>query len=344
MKTDTFWTRAALRAALCVAAAISLQAVAWAQGAPATLATPGAATLAKPARIVVTVPPGGGIDTIARRLATRMAPVLGQPVIVENRPGASGVLGVDNIVRSAPDGSSLILAAGSTITVLPHLMKKLPYDAIKDLTPIAQIGVTPLVMLVNSDNPAKTVAEFVAAAKSSPNTMSYGSYGNGSLGHLIGEAFKHAAGVTMVHVPYKGCASAINDLIGGQLSAVVCDVGSAAAFLQPGSRLRGLAITGTHRLVSFPAIPTFPEAGYPTLGPLVGWLGIFGPANMPKPLVAALVKDFADVMKTDDMRTALAQIGYDIGDPSAANFAKTVQQDGVVWGQLIRSIGGITLE
>jgi tripartite-type tricarboxylate transporter receptor subunit TctC len=347
MKTDTFWARTALRAVLCAIAAVSLQGVAWAQGAatiPATPATSGAATLTKPARIVVTVPPGGGIDTIARRLASRMAPVLGQPVIVENRPGASGVLGVDNIVRSAPDGSSLILAAGSTITVLPHLLKKLPYDAIKDLTPIAQIGVTPLVMLVNADNVAKTVAEFVAAAKSSPNTTSYGSYGNGSLGHLIGEAFKHSSGVTMVHVPYKGCASAINDLIGGQLSAVVCDVGSAAAFLQPGRRLRGLAITGTHRLASFPVIPTFPEAGYPTLGPLVGWIGIFGPANMPKPLVAALVRDFADVMKTDDMRSALAQIGYDIGDPSAANFARTVQQDGVVWGQLIRSIGGITLE
>lgn len=336
------WTRATVSAAargiVGAAVALSLQAGACAQSAPT------APTVGKPARIVVTVPPGGGIDTIARRLATKVVPALSQTVIVENRPGASGVLGVDNIVRSVPDGSSLILAAGSTITVLPHLMKKLPYDATRDLTPIAQIGVTPLVMLVNADNPAKTVADFVAAAKANPDTRSYGSYGNGSLGHLIGEAFKHASGVRMVHVPYKGCAAAINDLIGNQLSAVVCDIGSAAAFLQPGSRLRGLAITGSQRVVSFPGIPTFPEAGYPTLGTLVGWLGIFGPAQMPKPLVAALVKDFGEAMKADDMRAALAQIGYDIGDPSAANFAKTVQRDTVVWGQLIRDIGGLTLE
>ncbi|CAN7780882.1 tripartite tricarboxylate transporter substrate-binding protein [Variovorax sp. LjRoot175] len=327
-----------IRAAICAAGAMSLQAAAWAQ------ATPASATLNKPGRIVVTVPPGGGIDTIARRLATKVAAAMGQPVIVENRPGASGVLGVDNIVRSAPDGSSLILAAGSTITVLPHLMKKLPYDATKDLTPIAQIGVTPLVMLVNADNPSKTVGEFVAAAKARPGTMSYGSYGNGTLGHLIGEAFKHAAGVDLVHVPYKGCAAAINDLIGGQVSAVVCDIGSSAAFLQPGSRLRGLAITGTGRVAAFPAIPNFPEAGYPTLGPLVGWLGIFGPAHMPKPLVDALTADFANAMKTDDMRTALAQIGYDIGDPDRARFTRTVRDDTVLWGKLIQSIGGIAVE
>lgn len=324
-----------IRAALCTVVALALQPAAWAQSAP---------TLNKAGRIVVTVPPGGGIDTIARRLATKVAPAMGQPVIVENRPGASGVLGVDNIVRSAPDGSSLILAAGSTITVLPHLMKKLPYDAAKDLTPIAQIGVTPLVMLVNADNPAKTVGEFVAAAKARPGTMSYGSYGNGTLGHLIGEAFKHAAGVDLVHVPYKGCAAAINDLIGGQVSAVMCDIGSSAAFLQPGSRLRGLAITGTGRVAAFPSIPNFPEAGYPTLGPLVGWLGIFGPANMPKPLVATLMADFAAVMKTEDMRAALAQIGYEVGDPDPARFARTVRDDTVLWGKLIQSIGGIALE
>ncbi len=327
-----FW----IKAALCLCGAAALQPAAWAQAQ--------AATLGKPARIVVTVPPGGGIDTIARRLATRMAPAFGQTVIVENRPGASGVLGVDNIVRSQPDGSSLILAAGSTITVLPHLLKKLPYDATKDLTPIAQIGVTPLVMLVNADNPAKSVADFVAAAKARPGTLSYASYGNGSLGHLIGEAFKHAAAVDLIHVPYKGCAAAINDLIGGQVSAVFCDIGSSAAFLQPGSRLRGLAITGTRRIAAFASIPTFPEAGYPTLGPMVGWLGIFGPARMPRPLVDALVADFANAMKTDDMRTALAVIGYDIGDPSVANFTRTVQQDTLTWGQLIQSIGGISLE
>lgn len=332
--TKHLWIRAAL-CALATVAAVALQPAAWAQAAP---------TLTKPGRIVVTVPPGGGIDTIARRLATKMAPAMGQPVIVDNRPGASGVLGVDNVVRSAPDGSSLILAAGSTITVLPHLMKKLPYDATKDLTPIAQIGVTPLVMLVNADNSAKTLGEFVAAAKARPGTMSYGSYGNGTLGHLIGEAFKHAAGVDLVHVPYKGCAAAINDLIGGQLSAVMCDIGSSAAFLQPGSRLRGLAITGTGRVAAFPAIPNFPEAGYPTLGPLVGWLGIFGPANMPKPLVATLMADFAAVMKTEDMRAALAQIGYEIGDPDPARFARTVREDTALWGKLIQSIGGIALE
>ncbi|MGO4331104.1 Bug family tripartite tricarboxylate transporter substrate binding protein [Cupriavidus sp. 2TAF22] len=327
-----------IKAALCLAGALALQPPIWAQAATAT-PTPG-----KPVRIVVTVPPGGGIDTIARRLAAKVAPAVGQPVIVENRPGASGMLGVDNIVKSAPDGSSLILAAGSTITVLPHLMKKMPYDATRDLTPITQIGVTPLVMLVKAESPAKDLADFVAAAKARPGTLSYGSYGNGTLGHLIGEVFKHEAGVDLVHVPYKGCAAAINDLIGGQVSAVFCDIGSSAAFLQPGGRLRGLSITGTRRITAYPTVPTFSEAGYPTLGPLVGWLGIFGPANMSKPLVDALVADFGSVMKTADMRSALAQVGYEIGGPSAAGFAKTVQQDTQVWGQLIQRIGGIALE
>lgn len=309
--------------------------------ASAAQAGPPAVALTKPARIVVTVPPGGGIDNIARQLSARIAPLVGQPVIVENRPGASGVLGVDNVVRAAPDGSNLVLATGSTMTVVPHLGTKLPYDTTRDLTPIAQIGVTPLIMLVRAEDAARTVKDFVAAGKARSASFSYASYGSGSVGHLIGEAFKHAAALDMVHVPYKGCAAAINDLLGGQVNAVMCDIGSAAGFLADGTRIRGLAITGEHRVKAFPAIPTFVEAGLPTLGPLVGWLGIFGPARMAPALSEGLTAAFATVLQSEGMRNALEQIGYEASTLSVPEFRKKIAEDTQVWGRLIQSIGGI---
>lgn len=166
----------------------------------------------KPVRILVPLAPGGGVDTVARKLADKLKPALKQPIIVENKPGAAGTLAIDTVAKAPPDGHTIALVAGSMIAINPHVLRQMPYDTAKDLVPVAQVGTTPLVLLVNANNPAKTLKEFLAAAKAKPKEASFGSYGNASVGHLLGEAIAKAAGVDMVHVPYKGATPAINDL------------------------------------------------------------------------------------------------------------------------------------
>ncbi len=308
---------------------------------PCLLAAPAHAQLpAKPIRLVVSVGAGSAPDVIARRLADKLAPQIGQPVMVENRPGVSGILAADHVAKSQPDGSALALAMGSTLAIAPHVYRKLPYDTMKDLTPVVQLGSTPFVLLVNAADPAQNLAQFIARAKASPGSFSFSSFGNGTAAHLIGEELKRVAGIQMLHVPYK--TSAIPDLMGGRINASVTDLGSARPFL--GGKIRALAVTGPHRYAAYPDIPTFGELGFPSFAAMVGWVGLFVPTGTPGPVVERLAKDIGAVALGDDMRNTMALLGYEPTGQATQAFAQTVRRDHGRWGQLVQDIGGITLD
>lgn len=309
---------------------------AWAQGA--------AAFPNKPVRILVPLAPGGGVDTITRKLGDKLGPALKQPIVIENKPGAAGTLAIDAMAKSPPDGHTIALVAGSMIAINPHVLRKMPYDTAKDLVPVAQVGTTPLVLLVNANNPAKTLKEFLANAKAKPKDSSFGSYGNASVGHLLGEAINKAAGVSMVHVPYKGATPAITDLIGGQVSAVIADFGSSRAHIGPGGKLRALALSADKRVAAFPNVPTFGEEGLPQLNSMNGWLGVFAPAKTPKDIVAKLAAEITKALAADDLKAGLADLGYEATGTGGDKFAEIVKQDTDRWGAVIKSVGGITLE
>lgn len=298
----------------------------------------------KAIRIFVPLAPGGGVDTIARKLADKLRPALKQTIIVENKPGAAGLLAIDTVAKAPPDGHTIALVAGSMIAINPHVLRKMPYDTAKDLVPVAQVGTTPLVLLVNANNPAKTLKEFLAAAKAKPKEATFGSYGNASVGHLLGEAIGKAAGVDMVHVPYKGAAPAITDLIGGQVTSVIADFGSARAHIGPGGKLRALALSNSKRVAAYPNVPTFGEEGLPQLDSMNGWLGVFAPAKTPKDVVAKLAAEIDKALATDDLKAGLADLGYEATGTSGDRFANIVRQDTERWGAVIKSVGGITLD
>jgi len=321
----------------------------WALAAGVLLLQPVAAQTAanypsKVVKIVVPLSAGGGVDTIARKLGDKLSPILGKPVIIENKPGASGTLGIDAAAKAPPDGHTVVLTAGSAIAINPHVLKKMPYDTAKDIVPVAQVGTTPLVLLVNATNPAKDLKEFIAQAKAKPKEASFGSYGNATVGHLLGEAINKAAGIQMVHVPYKGSAPAITDLIGGQVTAVIADFGSARAHMAQGGKLRAIALSGPKRVAAFPSVPTFTEQGYASLEGMNGWLGVFAPAKTPKDIVDKLAAAMGQALKTDELKASMAELGYEATGTPTDKFAVIVKQDTDRWGAVIKSVGGITLD
>ena len=247
--------------------------------------------------MVVPYAAGGGVDAIARQLAKKTSEALGQAVTVDNRPGAGAIIGLDAVAKAAPDGYTILFTAGSSINLNPHVYKKLPYDPGKDLQPVAQAGNTPLLLLVSAANPAKTLAEFIAAAKAKPGSASFGSYGNGTTGHLLGTAFGKAANIDLLHVPFKGAAPAMTDLIGGNISSAIADLGSARGLID-GGKLRALAQTGAKRNPALPKVPTFTEAGQPSLEYMTGWLGVFVPAKTPKEITDKLAGTMSKALQT----------------------------------------------
>jgi len=216
----------------------------------------------KPIRLVVGFAAGGGTDYVARAIAPRLTEALGQPLIVENRPGAAGTLGNDLVAKAAADGYTLLAAAAGPMTVAPNFLGKLPYDTFKDFDPVALIVTSPFVLVVNPTLPIKTLAEFDALAKAKPGSINFGSSGTGGSPHLAGELYKRMAGIDIVHVPYKGLAPALTDLLGGQIQAVFADIGLALKQIEAG-KLRPLAVTGAQRFAALPTGPAGPGARQP---------------------------------------------------------------------------------
>jgi tripartite-type tricarboxylate transporter receptor subunit TctC len=294
----------------------------------------------KPITLVVTYPPGGGADAMARLIAPKMGEALGQSVVIENKPGASGQIGAQAVAKATPDGYTLMLDA-SSFSANPALYPKLPYDSLKAFKPIGVVALFPNVVLVNANFPAKTVSELTAAARKTKDAVSYASSGNGSAQHLAGALFESAAKVDMVHVPYKGGGPALNDVIGGQVPLFFGNLASTLQHVQSG-KLRALAVTSAKRSPILPDVPTLTEAGLKG-AEIYEWNAVFAPANTPEPVVAKLAAAFQHALETPEVKARVAQLGGDIQKGSPDEAKKFIEQQIQQWSRIIKE-RGITTE
>ncbi|MFO1163468.1 MAG: tripartite tricarboxylate transporter substrate-binding protein [Reyranellaceae bacterium] len=304
---------------------------AWAAGVPlVTSAQTEKPYPTKPIRIVVALAAGGNVDAMTRLIGERLSTSLGQPIIVENRPGATGGIGAAAVAKAEPDGHTILFAISSIVQSI-RLQKNPPYS-LAELAPIAQLADLPPALGIAQSLGAKTLAEFVALVKEQPGKLSYGSYGIGSSGHIIGEYLKRSTGMNIVHVPYKGEAPAITDLLAGQVAAVF---GSAGAMSSQPGKIRMVAVCGNRRPVRFPDTPTFDEAGFP-LGGLTGWAGAFAPAATPKPIVDRLAAEINRTLRIPEIRERILDFGFEPTGEAKEPFAKFVEDQYVVWGAAIK--------
>nr|WP_233202563.1 tripartite tricarboxylate transporter substrate binding protein [Limnohabitans sp. JirII-31] len=294
----------------------------------------------KPVTLVVTYPPGGGADAMARLIAPKMGEALGQAVIIENKPGAGGQIGASAVAKAAPDGYTLMLDA-SSFAANPALYPKLPYDSLKAFKPIGVVALFPNVVLVNANFPAKNVSELIATARKAKDAVSYASSGNGSAQHLAGALFESAAKVDMVHVPYKGGGPALNDVMGGQVPLFFGNLASTLQHVQSG-KLRALAVTSAKRSAILPDVPTLAESGL-TGAEIYEWNAVFAPANTPEPIVAKLVSAFQKSLEAPEVRARVAQLGGDIQKSSPDQAKAFIQQQVNLWSHVIKE-RGITTE
>jgi len=295
----------------------------------------------KPIRMVVTFAAGGGTDVVARIVAPKLSEALGQQVVVDNRPGAGGLIGTEIVAKAAPDGYTLLLGAAGATTIAPHIFgkEKVSYDVLKDLQPITLVATVPFIVTVNPAVPAKTLQELIAYAKANPKKLNFGSSGNGGSPHLAGELFDRMAGVEMVHVPYKGLAPAITDLLGGQIQLVFADVGLVVQHIKAG-RLRALAVTSEQRVAALPDVPTVAESGVPGYAAAT-WYGLIAPAGMPQPIVQRLSTEMQKIMAMPDVRAQLVAAGNEVPNMSMDQFAMLVRDDYRKWQKLIVDMGGV---
>jgi tripartite-type tricarboxylate transporter receptor subunit TctC len=295
---------------------------------------------AKPITMVVTYPPGGGADTMARLVAPKMGEALGQAIVVENRPGAGGQIGASVVAKAAPDGYTLLLDA-SSFAVNPSLYPKLPYDSAKAFRPIGVIALFPNVVLVTAKFPAKNIAELIATAKASKNSVSFASSGNGSAQHLAGALFESAAKVEMVHVPYKGGGPALNDVIGGQVPLFFGNLASTLPHVQSG-RLRALAVTSSSRAAMLPDVPTLAEAGVPGCE-IYEWNAVFAPAGTPEPIVEKIAGALQKALNSPEVKARIAQLGGDMQKGTPEHAQQFIRQQTALWARVIKE-RGITTE
>ena len=289
---------------------------------------------AKPVKLIVPFPPGGPADVMGRIFADKLGALWGQPVIVDNRGGAAGNIGSDITAKSAPDGYTILLVASSHVTN-GALYAKLPYDPIKDFTPISQVAYYSLVLVAHPSVPATTLKELVALAKAEPGKLALVSAGNGTPTHLTAELFRAAAGIDFLHIPYKGAAPATNDLLGGQGQLMFNNPVSAMPHVR-NARLRALAVTGASRSAIAPEIPTVAESGYP--GFEAGtWYAFLGPAGLPKEVQARLARDIVAVTQMADVRARFAAMGVEPIGTTPEQLAAIMQSELEKWTRVIRA-------
>jgi len=291
----------------------------------------------RPIRLVVPFPPGGGTDIIAREVANKVATSEGWTIVIDNKPGSGGNIGVDAAVKASPDGYTLVLGQTSNLAINPSLYAKLPYDPVKDLAPVGLVASAPLVVVVSGTSPYKTLADVVAAAKAKPTALNYASSGNGTVAHLATEQFQKAAGVQFTHVPYKGASQGLTDLVGGQIQMYVSSVPTLIAQIKSG-QLRALAVTSLQRNRDLPDVPTMAESGYKDFE-AVTWFGVAGPAAMPKDAITRLNAAFNKALATPDVQKKLAAQGAEVMSGPPEKFASLIRTDGVRWGAIVKASG-----
>ena len=291
---------------------------------------------ARPIKLLVPNPPGGATDTIARVVAPKLAENLGQPVVVENRPGSNGNLSSELAAKAAPDGYTLLLGQDSQIVISPHLYAKMPVDTLKDLDPVATLVTTQMVLAVNSALPVKNLQEFVEYARHADPPLAYASIGNGSQHHLTMEMLKARAGINLVHVPYKGGGPATMALLAGQVSAMFGG-NSVTRHIQAG-KLRGLAVAGPHRSATFPGLPTLAEF-YPGLE-VTAWLGLFAPAGLPPEVLGRLHRETNRMLAEPDMRERIGKLGgLQPFITTPEDFVALIRAQYAKYGEVVRGVG-----
>ncbi|MGZ5042951.1 MAG: Bug family tripartite tricarboxylate transporter substrate binding protein [Usitatibacter sp.] len=291
----------------------------------------------KPIRFVVPYPAGGPLDTVARLLGQKVSESVRQPVIVDNKPGAGGNIGADAVAKSPADGYTILMGAVATHAINPTLYPGIPYDAIKDFTPVTQIASTPNVLVVNPSVPAGNVREFIAYAKANPGKLNFGSGSTGSAGHLAGELFKTMAGIDMTHVPYKGAAPAMNDLIGGQIQLMFDNWSSSSAQVHAG-KIRALAVTTAKRSALAPELPTIAESGLPGFD-ISTWFGVFVPAGTPRDVVKRLHDEFTKALAAPGIHEALTNLGAEPVGSTPEAFAAYIRSEGQKYARIIKASG-----
>jgi len=295
----------------------------------------------KPVRIVVPFPPGGPSDYAARVISAKLPEFFGQQVIVDNRAGASGVLGAEQVMRSAADGYTLLIANTGMLTILPHLQKKLAYDPFNDFTPITNLIGGPSFLLTHPSVPVKNLRELLALAKRNPGQLTYASAGVGQISHMNGELMKILGGIDVLHVPYKGTGPIMPELLGGQVSIAFSTSVDNLQFVKTG-RVRLLAVTGPKRLGILPDTPTMAESGLPGFESL-NWNGIVGPATLSRDIVERLTRDMVRALQLSDVKERVAAQGNDIIGDGPDAFAKFIRAESVKWGKVVKQ-AGIKLE
>ena len=291
----------------------------------------------KPVRLIVGFAPGGANDLVARAVATRLSPRLGQQVVVENRAGAGGNIATELVARAAPDGYTMLLASIASFAMSPALLGKVPFDPLTDFAPVTLAAWVTAILSVHPSLPAASVKQFVALAKQQPGKISYASPGVGSIAHLSSELFWHTAGIKLNHIPYKGGGPAVADAIAGHVDSIFGIVSTQVPHIESG-RLRGLGVTSPKRSAALPKVPTIAEAGYPGFD-ASGWLGFAFPAKTPQAIVERMHRETVAVLKLREVEAHLEGLGLDADTSDPAKFHALIKADYARWGKLIREAG-----
>jgi len=291
----------------------------------------------RPVKIIVPTPPGGPVDVVGRLTANYLQTTLGQALVVENRAGAGNTIGSKDAAEATPDGYTLLFSAASGLIIAPLLHPDAGYDPLKSFAPIALVGASPSVLVVNPSVPAKTVQELVAYAKANPGKVNFSSGGIGVLPHLIGELFKARSGIDIVHVPYKGGAPSITDLLAGNVQMTFENTSVLLPLIQAG-KLRALAVTTQQRISQLPDVPTMIESGYPNFV-TVAWTGLLAPAHTPEPIIAKLNTAINQGLKTPEFAGALAKVSVDPLGGTPQDFTNTMKTELARWSPIVKSLG-----
>jgi tripartite-type tricarboxylate transporter receptor subunit TctC len=291
----------------------------------------------KPVRFVVPFAPGGSTDTLARAIGIKLTDLLGQQVVVDNRPGANGDIGMQVVARSTPDGYTIVLGYIANLAIGPSLYAKMPYDPVKDFAPVTQVAAASNILVVHPSVPARDLREFVAYVKANPKKVNFASAGVASIGHLTGDLINELAGIDMQHVPYKGSGQAISDLVGGHVKVMISGMASTLPHVKSG-KLRALATTGAKRTPATQDVPTFAESGFPAFE-ATSWFGVLAPAGTPRPVIARLNTDVIKALGDPEVSKRLAGVGFDIVTGTPEQFAAYIKAETRKWEKVVKASG-----
>lgn len=291
----------------------------------------------KPIRVLVPFPAGGGTDIIAREVTNRVALSTGWTFVIENKPGSGGNLGIDAVAKAPADGYTIGMGQTSNLAINPTLYPRLPYDPLKDLVPIGMVASAPLVLATSVASPHKTLADVMSASRAKPGTINFASPGNGTVAHLAGEQFQRAAGIQLTHIPYKGAAQAVNDLIGGQVDLYMASVPCLLGHIRNG-KLRPLAVTSAARVADLPQVPTFAESGVKGFDAAT-WFGFVAPAATPKDIVVRLNAELNKALQVPDLAKKLNDQGATVLRGTPEQFGALIRQDIARWSTVIQASG-----